>query len=297
MRHPARPLLVPALALALAACEPLPPVEPQFSPMMAPIGAGVGLPPPAPVTTRPATSGTFAPDPVSGPPIIEETLTDVPGDLIARPTDAPLDPSISAAVNSAGTPPATTGPVQTLPLGSSVIDPPLGTVPGGPLPDPNFQAPAGSFEDSRAAPTAPAARVTPVAAAAGPRGLSDEQDFVAVSGRETIESDAQRLARLRAAREEVAPEPVPARPAGAAPNIVAYAVSAGNAVGEPRYRRGGLLSIARLRDACARYPSPDRAQEAFLAAGGPARDRAGLDPDGDGYACGWDPAPFRRALN
>ena len=118
-----------------------------------------------------------------------------------------------------------------------------------------------------------------------------------MSGRETIGSDAQRLARLRAAREEIAPEPVPARPAGAAPNIVAYAVSASNAVGEPRYRRSGILSIARLRDSCARYPSPDRAQEAFLAAGGPARDRGGLDPDGDGYACGWDPAPFRRALN
>ena len=90
---------------------------------------------------------------------------------------------------------------------------------------------------------------------------------------------------------------MPLRPAGAAPNIVSYALAAPNAVGQPVHRRSGLLSIARLRDACDRYASPDRAQQAFLAAGGPERDRHGLDPDGDGYACGWDPAPFRRALN
>ena len=45
--------------------------------------------------------------------------------------------------------------------------------------------------------------------------------------------------------------------------------------------------------ACARYGSPDLAQQAFLAAGGPDRDRRGLDPDGDGFACAWDPRPFR----
>ena len=38
------------------------------------------------------------------------------------------------------------------------------------------------------------------------------------------------------------------------------------------------------------------AQEAFLKAGGPERDRYGLDPDGDGFACRWDPTPFRAAI-
>jgi hypothetical protein len=33
-----------------------------------------------------------------------------------------------------------------------------------------------------------------------------------------------------------------------------------------------------------------------LANGGPERDKEGLDPDGDGFACGWDPRPFRSAL-
>ena len=319
MRHPALPLLVPALALALAACEPMP-VQPEFSPMIAPIGAGVGLPPPAPVTTSPV-AGTFAPNPVTGPPIIEETLAT--GDTILPPatvpTAQPLDPSISAAVEATGVPPETSGTINTLPLGSPVIEPPLATVPGGPLPPPRFQgsaigAQSSTGADSRAAPapapapttpgsvsTASSISVTPISATpsdlARPRAISDEQDFGAVSGRETIESDAERLARLRAARQEVAPEPIPARPTDAAPNIVAYALTAPNAVGEPIHRRSGLLSVARLRDACRRYPSPDRAQEAFLAAGGPRRDRQGLDPDGDGYVCGWDPAPFRRASN
>ena len=40
----------------------------------------------------------------------------------------------------------------------------------------------------------------------------------------------------------------------------------------------------------------DVAQEAFLAQGGPQSDRKGLDPDGDGFACDWDPRPFRAAL-
>ncbi|CAN0586593.1 unnamed protein product, partial [Ectocarpus sp. 12 AP-2014] len=39
----------------------------------------------------------------------------------------------------------------------------------------------------------------------------------------------------------------------------------------------------------------DQAQIAFLEAGGPEKDRNGMDPDGDGFACNWDPTPFRRA--
>jgi hypothetical protein len=47
---------------------------------------------------------------------------------------------------------------------------------------------------------------------------------------------------------------------------------------------------------CDRYRSKDEAQQDFLAKGGPERDAYGLDPDGDGYACGWDPRPFRLAV-
>ena len=39
--------------------------------------------------------------------------------------------------------------------------------------------------------------------------------------------------------------------------------------------------------------NPFDAQRAFLAAGGPDQDRLGLDPDGDGFVCGWSPLPYR----
>lgn len=41
---------------------------------------------------------------------------------------------------------------------------------------------------------------------------------------------------------------------------------------------------------CAAYPTPADAQRAFRREGGPQRDPLGLDPDGDGNACGYRPA-------
>lgn len=125
--------------------------------------------------------------------------------------------------------------------------------------------------------------------------ISDEQDFEAVSSRETIESDRDRLQRQREALRVVEPEDLPVRPDGSEPNIVAYALSATNEVGEPIYRRWGEFNEERYNRACTRYGWTDRAQAAFLEAGGPERDRRGLDPDGDGFACNWDPGPFRIA--
>ncbi|WP_050527298.1 hypothetical protein [Pseudorhodobacter aquimaris] len=126
-------------------------------------------------------------------------------------------------------------------------------------------------------------------------GISDEQNFDAVAGRETIESDAERLARQRAQYEVIAPTALPQRSGDIGPNIVEFALSTTHAPGTQMYKRGGLFTRDPLVT-CAKYASPDLAQEAFLANGGPARDREGLDPDGDGFACGWDPRPFRTAL-
>ncbi|MCV6586014.1 MAG: hypothetical protein OIF47_10810 [Marinibacterium sp.] len=126
--------------------------------------------------------------------------------------------------------------------------------------------------------------------------LSDEQDFSAVSGRQTIQSDADRIAAAAAVRETVQPTELPQRDAGASPNIVAYALSSSNPRGTRIYSRTGINLQNRAQRACAGYPSPDQAQIDFLASGGPQRDRKGLDPDGDGYACAWDPAPFRAAV-
>jgi hypothetical protein len=132
--------------------------------------------------------------------------------------------------------------------------------------------------------------------AAGSRaaGISDEQDFAAVSSRETIQSDAARLEQQRAARVEVSPAQLPQPSEATGPDIVAYALRTTNAVGEPLYRRV-LASEGRAARQCARFAGADLAQRAFLEAGGPWRDRMGLDPDGDGFACDWNPAPFRAA--
>jgi hypothetical protein len=126
-------------------------------------------------------------------------------------------------------------------------------------------------------------------------GISDEQNFDAVSARETIESDAERLARLRAEYQVVQPEALPQREGDTGPNIVAFALQTTNAVGQSVYRRSGFRAEARFESACARYATADEAQRAFLERGGPEEDRMGVDPDGDGFACYWDPRPFRAA--
>ncbi|MEM6386148.1 MAG: hypothetical protein AAF718_07925 [Pseudomonadota bacterium] len=148
--------------------------------------------------------------------------------------------------------------------------------------------------DQTAGTAAPAVATTSLAS--DNPNISDEQDFAAVSARETIESDRDRLQEQRANMSVATPEAVPARPGGrAAPNIVAFALSTNNAVGQPVYDRSSRYNEDRYRRACAEFGSSDQAQAAFLAAGGPDRDRRGLDPDGDGFACFWDPSPFRTA--
>lgn len=137
------------------------------------------------------------------------------------------------------------------------------------------------------------------AAAAAPEinrsgDISDEQDFDAVSSRESIESDAQRIAQQRAQYQQVRPTALPSRPNSTGPNLVNYALATNHPVGQQVYRRSFTSEKRHLR-ACAAYPSPSEAQIAFLGLGGPQKDRKGLDPDGDGFACQWDPRPFRAA--
>ncbi|NIZ15276.1 hypothetical protein [Phaeobacter sp. HF9A] len=136
----------------------------------------------------------------------------------------------------------------------------------------------------------------PAPAVIGNPGISDENDFEAVSNRQTIESDAERLQRQRAQYKVVSPTDVPDRPDDLSPNIVRYALSTSNPKGQRIYSRAGINLQARSQRHCAEYASADLAQTDFLEMGGPKRDRKSLDPDGDGYACGWDPAPFRAAV-
>ena len=135
---------------------------------------------------------------------------------------------------------------------------------------------------------------TAAAPTANNPGISDEQSFTAVSARESIQSDAQRLAQQRAAYEQAAVEALPERSRSSGPNIVEYALTTSNSVGVPVYKRG-RTSESKFQRACSKFTSADLAQQAFLDAGGPDKDKLGVDPDGDGFACGWNPAPFRAA--
>ncbi|MFZ5962743.1 hypothetical protein ACOXXX_07300 [Thalassococcus sp. BH17M4-6] len=124
-------------------------------------------------------------------------------------------------------------------------------------------------------------------------GISNENNFDTVSSERDIAADAALIARNRAQYEVIQPTALPTRSGSDGPNIVDYALRTTNARGTPLYRRSSFTSEAKAQRACAAYESDDLAQEAFLAAGGPERDRRGLDPDGDGFACTWDPTPFR----
>ncbi|MFV1602375.1 MULTISPECIES: hypothetical protein [unclassified Phaeobacter] len=198
-------------------------------------------------------------------------------------------------------------------FGSSPFDraPATGTtINGDPLVPPVRVAAAGSSDDiaretaaALAAArgnsgTAPieASPSNPAPALAGNPRISDENDFDAVASRQSIESDAERLARQRAQYQVVSPTAVPERSGDRDPNIVRYALSTSNPRGQRIYSRSGFNLAARSSRNCAGFASPELAQIAFLEAGGPKRDRQALDPDGDGYACGWDPAPYRLAV-
>lgn len=126
-------------------------------------------------------------------------------------------------------------------------------------------------------------------------GLSDEQDFEAVSSRETIETDAERLQAQREQLLVFEPTDLPEQKGRA--SVARYAIESKHEVGTKMHRRFGILvSQSRLALRCKEYGSPDIAQQAFLDAGGPEKDELNLDPDGDGFVCGWSPDPYRRLL-
>ncbi|MFZ1469657.1 MAG: hypothetical protein WAT09_11880 [Paracoccaceae bacterium] len=169
---------------------------------------------------------------------------------------------------------------------SAAAPTPAGAPLDGTLPAirPRGSAPAGIKEESGE-----------MAGIAGHSSISDEQDFDAVKQRESIESDKERIARNRDQYVVVQPRDLPVRPGETGPNIVVFALATTHAPGTQMYTRRSLVKKD-LLVTCAKYGSPDLAQEEFLAKGGPEKDKLGLDPDGDGFACSWDPRPFRTAL-
>lgn len=169
----------------------------------------------------------------------------------------------------------------------TVTSAPLGSAPP-PAPVPSTLGTTTPMMTASAPPTGPAVP------APDHVGISDENDFSAVASRETIESDKARIAANRASYVQVQPTALPERTGDTGPNIVEYALQATNRLGESVFRRSSL-ALANHDRACAGYASPDLAQQDFLRRGGPRRDPKNLDPDGDGFACAWDPTPFQTA--
>lgn len=81
---------------------------------------------------------------------------------------------------------------------------------------------------------------------------------------------------------------------GSTPVLVRYAHQEQQSPGTKVYTRtgGSVLDAGRT---CSGYASADIAQRAFISAGGPILDPRGMDPDGDGFVCGWDPRPVRNS--
>ncbi|MEM8849762.1 MAG: hypothetical protein AAGE03_06975 [Pseudomonadota bacterium] len=145
------------------------------------------------------------------------------------------------------------------------------------------------------APDLPAPLPTQVATADLDRDnpeISREQDFAVVSQQRDIEADAERLRAARQQYQLVTPTELQ-RPNDNGPNIIAYALNQAQPVGSAgTYARNPLATNRRAETRCNNYRTADIAQEDFLASGGPERDRLGLDPDGDGNACAWNPETY-----
>ena len=82
--------------------------------------------------------------------------------------------------------------------------------------------------------------------------LSDENDFEAVSERQSIESDAARIENNRAMYVLIEPTSLPRRPGSNIPSIVEFAIKTTNPVGTQLYSRP-FASKTRFDWNCAKY--------------------------------------------
>lgn len=231
-----------------------------------------------------ASSARAASGPATGPASV---ITPAPG--MPQPV-SPLHVGGGPGASSASSSPSTEAPAASGAPTAAEINAALGR---------ESAAVAPAVAPAPAPSAAPSAPMPTVASTTLPGGgshasISDEQSFEAVSSRESIQSDAERIREQRSQYRQAPVTALPDRPQESGPNLAQYALSTRNAPGEKVYRRG-FTSQRKYDRACRSFPSAAQAQTAFLADGGPQKDRLGVDPDGDGFACGWDPRPFRAA--
>ena len=75
-------------------------------------------------------------------------------------------------------------------------------------------------------------------------------------------------------------------------NLAVFARSVSNKLGEKIYFRNFNSSNSGL--GCKKFSNKNDAQIFFLENGGPKNDFHKMDVDGDGFACEWDPAIYRK---
>lgn len=79
------------------------------------------------------------------------------------------------------------------------------------------------------------------------------------------------------------------------PRVAAFAIRTTHQPGQRQWRRNPLRADG--QNLCSQFPTRDQAQDRFLSEGGPERDPNGMDPDGDGFVCGFDPSDLRASAN
>ena len=75
-------------------------------------------------------------------------------------------------------------------------------------------------------------------------------------------------------------------------NLAVFARSVSNKVGEKIYYRNFIGS--NVGSGCKKFSNKNVAQIFFLENGGPTNDFHNMDVDGDGFACKWNPAIYRK---
>ena len=105
---------------------------------------------------------------------------------------------------------------------------------------------------------------------------------------------AKFLLEARQKRTVVKPEEIEDLTKKLVINLALYARQTSNAVGKKIYNR--VLVKKEKLDPCLRFVSTEDAQRFFLEKGGPQKDFWNLDPDGDGFACKWNPEHYRKLL-
>ncbi len=140
--------------------------------------------------------------------------------------------------------------------------------------------------------TATAGGVPVNAGATGDVTFLDPNDIGSIAAGAIAEAEAQNAGPTGGVFDNLQPQQASdVLPAPLIPRVAAFAIRTTHQPGQRQWRRNPFRRDGAA--ACSQFESRDLAQDRFLAEGGPERDPLGLDPDGDGFVCGFDPRELR----